>query len=202
MTFDEIYTKVLEDFRRPDKEAQIKTKIKEAIHTAHTADRFQRDAVGFVTPSLTCGGVVGCYTIDVDTSLQNFRDLVSVQIMDESSGTAGVQLPFEDFPTASMDMFAIKRVPAVTQLGNSIQIRLGDTPGYLRKFYVQYLTFPVLTDPVPESWVMRHYPYLIVNKALASLFRSTGNAEQAAAKAQDAREQHLIMIENNLVLGR
>lgn len=202
MIFDEIYSKVLEDFKRPDKEAQIKTKIKEAIHTAHTADRFQRDAVGFVTSSLISGGVVGCYTIDTDTVLQNFRDLISVQIFDEATGTAGAELPLEDFPQASMDMFSIKRVPAVTQLGSNIQIRLGDTPGYLRKFYVQYLAFPVLSDPVPESWIMRNYPYLVINKALASLFRSTGNAEQAAAKAQDAMAQHLVMIENNLVLGR
>jgi len=202
MVFDEIYLKVLEDFKRPDREAQIKTKIKEAIHTAHTADRFQRDTVGFVTPELTCGGVTQCYSIDTDLALTNYRDIVSVQMYDDTVGMAGLELPLEDFPGASMDAFGIKKIPLVTQLGSNLQIRLGDNVGYTRKFYIQFLAFPVLTNPVPECWIMRNYPYLIINQALAVLFRATGNAEQASAKGAEAAAQRMILIENNLVLGR
>jgi hypothetical protein len=54
----------------------------------------------------------------------------------------------------------------------------------------------------PESWIMRNYPYLIIHDALARLYRTTGNAERAGASAQDAQDQRMILVQNNLVFGR
>ena len=202
MIFDDIYARVQEDFRRPDKESQVRTKIREAIHSAHNADRFQMDAIGIVTSSLVCGGVTNCYAIDTSTVLPNFRDLISVQLYDETSGLASTEVELEDFPQATIDIYKLPRIPTVTQLGNSIQVKLGDTAGTSRKFYIQYLTFPVISDPVPESWIMRNYPFLIINDALARLYRTTGNAEQAGAKAADAEAQRRSLVSNSIVLGR
>jgi len=202
MIFDDIYARVQEDFRRPDKEAQVKTKIREAIHSAHTADRFQMDAIGIVTSSLVCGGVTNCYAIDTSVVLPGFRDLISVQFYDETTGLAAAEIELEDFPQATIDIYKFARIPTVTQLGNSLQVKLGEVAGTSRKFYIQYLTFPTISDPVPESWIMRNYPFLIINDALAKLYRTTGNAEQASAKAAEAEVQRRSLVSNSIVLGR
>jgi len=202
MIFDDIYARVQEDFRRLDKEAQVKTKIREAIHSAHTADRFQMDAIGIVTSSLVCGGVTNCYAIDTSVVLPGFRDLISVQFYDEITGLAAAEIELEDFPQATIDIYKFARIPTVTQLGNSLQVKLGEVAGTSRKFYIQYLTFPTISDPVPESWIMRNYPFLIINDALAKLYRTTGNAEQASAKAAEAEVQRRSLVSNSIVLGR
>ena len=201
MTYNEIFAEVMLLFKRPDKADDVKAKIKEAIHRAHTTDRFARDAVEAVTDSLVCGGARSSYGI-VTSNFANFRDLISVQLYDEASGVAGKELELDPFPSASMDSFGVKRVPSVMQIGDAVQVSLGDAPGNTRKFFVTYLVYPSLVDPIPESWIMRNYPYLIIHDALARLFRTTGNAERASASARDAEDQRMILVKNNLILGR
>ena len=201
MTYNEIFAEVMSFFKRPDKADDVKAKIKEAIHRAHTTDRFMKDAVEAVTDALVCGGVRSSYGI-VTSSFANFRDAVSIQLYDETSGTAGVELPLNDTVEASMDSYGVKRIPSVMQIGDVIQVALGDTPGSVRRFVFCYLEYPTLTDPIPESWIMRNYPYLIIHDALARLYRTTGNAERAGASAQDAQDQRMILVQNNLVFGR
>ncbi len=201
MTYNEIFAEVMSFFKRPDKADDVKAKIKEAIHRAHTTDRFMKDAVEAVTDALVCGGVRSSYGI-VTSTFANFRDAISVQLYDETSGTAGVELPLNDTVEASMDSYGVKRIPSVMQIGDVIQVALGDTPGRVRRFVFCYLAYPTLTDPIPESWIMRNYPYLIIHDALARLYRTTGNAERAGASAQDAQDQRMILVQNNLVFGR
>lgn len=201
MTYNEIFAEVMSFFKRPDKADDVKAKIKEAIHRAHTTDRFMKDAVEAVTNALVCGGVRSSYGI-VTSSFANFRDALYVQLYDEIAGAAGRELELDHGIEASMDMFGVKRIPSVMQIGDVIQISLGDTPGTVKRFVFGYLTYPSLVDPIPESWIMRNYPYLIIHDALARLYRTTGNAERAGASAQDAQDQRMILVQNNLVFGR
>ena len=202
MVFSELCTEVQAMFRRPDKQALVESKVKEAIHAAHTRDKFQRDVVEFSSPSIVCGGVRNAYTLNMaDLGAQRFRSLVSVQLLDSNTGLAGNEIVIEDFPQASFDMYGVSKAPCVTAIGDSIIIELGDAAGYVRKFYVLYVAFPSLTSPIPESWIMRDFPYLIISDALARLYRITGNAEQAGAARMDAEEQMRRLVESALVLG-
>jgi hypothetical protein len=72
----------------------------------------------------------------------NFRDAVSIQLYDETSGTAGAELPLNDTVEASMDSYGVKRIPSVMQIGDVIQVALGDTPGSVRRFVFCYLAYP------------------------------------------------------------
>ena len=202
MTFDELYAAVQDSFKRPDKAALVKQKLKEAILAAHRFDRLSRDVKAYITPAIVCGGPVNSYDFDT-TTIPRFRDLVSVQIYDNVSGVAKTELAMTDFPDASMDTLGTWRPRGVMLLGDTLQMRLRDTAGSLKQFYIQYLVDPdVITDPVPESWIMRKYPYLLVDMALGSLWRSTGNAERAGAAAADAQIKKAEIIQHELVLGR
>jgi len=202
MIFTELCSEVQAVFRRPDKQAVVESKVKEAIHAAHVRDKFQRDVEQYSTPSIVCGGVRSAYIISLSAvSLPRFRSLVSVQLLDSNTGLAGKEIPIEDFPQASFDMYGLSRVPCVTAIGDSLIIELGDAVGTSRQFYLLYVAYPLLVSPVPESWIMRDFPYLIIHDALARLYRTTGNAEQASAARMDAEEQMQKLVESALVLG-
>ena len=202
MTFNELCAEVQAMFRRPDKQALVESKVKEAIHAAHTCDKFQRDVVEFISPSIVCGGVRNAYTLNMSSlGAQRFRSLVSVQLLDSNTGLAGNEIVIEDFPQASFDMYGVLRAPCVIAIGDSIIIELGDAPGTIRKFYVLYIAFPSFIAPIPESWIMRDFPYLIISDALARLYRITGNNEQAGVARTDAEEQMRRLVESALVLG-
>ena len=202
MTFNELCAEVQAMFRRPDKQALVESKVKEAIHAAHTCDKFQRDVVEFTSPSIVCGGVRNAYTLNMSSlGAQRFRSLVSVQLLDSNTGLAGNEIVIEDFPQASFDMYGVLRAPCVIAIGDSIIIELGDAPGTIRKFYVLYIAFPSFIAPIPESWIMRDFPYLIISDALARLYRITGNNEQAGVARTDAEEQMRRLVESALVLG-
>ena len=202
MIFSDLCAEVQAVFRRPDKQAVVESKVKEAIHAAHTRDKFQRDVVEFSSPSIVCGGVRNAYTLNLaDLGAQRFRSLVSVQHLDSLTGLAGNEIAIEDFPQASFDIYGMSKAPRVIAIGDSLIVDLGDAAGTSRKFYILYVAFPLLTAPVPESWIMRDFPYLIIHDALARLYRITGNAEQAGAARMDAEEQGRKLVESALVLG-
>ena len=202
MTFNELYTAVQDSFKRPDKQALVTTKLKEAILAAHRFDRFSRDVQSFITPALISGGPANSYDLDTAT-ISRFRDLVSVQVYDDVSGTAKTELSLTDFPDASMDTLGMWRPRGVMLLGDIVQIRMRDAAGTLNKFYVQYLVDPdIATDPVPESWIMKRYPFLLIDLALSGLWRSTGNAERAGAASADAQIKKQELVQLELVLGR
>lgn len=202
MNFAELLAAVQDSFKRPDKLTLVTLKLKEAILAAHRFDRFSRDCTSLITPTLVSGGPANSYDLDIDT-IPRFRDLVSVQVYDEISGTAKTELSLTDFPDASMDTLGMWRPRGVILLGDTVQIRLQDTAGSMNKFYIQYLVDPdISTEPVPESWIMKRYPFLLVDLTLAALWRSTGNAERAGAASADAQVKKSELIQHELVLGR
>lgn len=202
MIFSELYTAVQDSFKRPDKEVLVKNKLKEAILAAHRFDRFSRDVTSLITPTLLCGGPAASYDLDT-TTIQRFRDVVSVQIYDDTAGIAKTELSLTDFPDASMDTLGMWRPRGVMLLGDQLQIRLQDAVGTGKQFYIQYLSDPdITTDPVPQSWVMKRHPFLLVNLTLAGVWRSTGNAERAAAATADAEINKAELVKHELVLGR
>lgn len=202
MTFNELYTAIQDSFKRPDKQALVELKLKEAILAAHRFDRYSRDVKSLITPVLISGGPANSYDLDTAT-IPLFRDLVSVQVYDDVSGVAKTELSLTDFPDASMDTLGTWRPRGVMLLGDIVQIRMQDTAGSMRKFYIQYLSDPdIATNPLPESWIMKRHPFLLIDLALSALWRSTGNAERASAASADAQMKKLELTQQELVLGR
>lgn len=201
MNFATILAEVQSEFRRPDKVDLVKSRIKEVILSCHNFDKFKEDVLSYTTATLYSDAAMGCYSIDT-SSLTRYRDVVSVQEVDVVTGKIGKSFDILGFPHPNYDVTGLFANTGVVQLGSALQIRLNEAQGTARKFYVQYLTDPdISSDTPPETWLMRSCPYLVVHATLASLWRSTGNAERASAATADAREQRMSLIKKHLVLG-
>lgn len=175
MTFAEMQAEVLSITRRPDLIPRIQSAIKAATLKVHHSDFFYKD---LVEVPIEFTEIIPIQNFVPSEVLPTFRKVKYIRAW--RGGIDGTPGPFLEHIQIenSIDSYNYIKDNVFYMAGTNLQIR--SNPPVHRVLFGAYL-HPTIT-PIEEykSWVAEEYPYAIIYEASRTIFRSIGQAEQAA----------------------
>lgn len=189
MNFAELLAEVYTLTNRPDLVAETKLAVKAATLKAHQSDYFYKDL--FET-GITFSTADYIQSLDYRELLPRYRALKYIRKSD-AAGALGDFLSVIT-PALALDRYGSQRADVCYTAGALIQIKSSTSLQYI--LFGCYLN-PNITEAGYSSWIALDHPYAIVYEAATTLFKTTGQDEQASVYQRLAKEQFdLIKVSN------
>lgn len=182
MNFSEVVQEVVNITKRPDKLAEIRTQVNAAINFCCIEIEFGRDLEEVLYPLSDPSAYIHSIPL---TEFIRWRKFCYIKAP-SSKHCLQQRDPDKIFEAGkeARDVFYIA--------GNEVKISLCATSPSLIIGYFRYP--PVLTDSSPDFWLLEVSPYMIIDKACASIFLGVGNNTEASS--------HLVSFNNAFTSAR
>jgi len=192
MNFSELCAEVYTITQRPDKVAETESAVKSATLKAHQSDFYFKDifesGIVFSTSEFV-------QNLDYRALLPRWRAIKYLRKYDNTSGTPGKFLDLIQ-PEEVLDRFKIQKQDVFYLAGAYIQINSATQEQYyLFGCYLQ----PDINKDTYDSWIALDHPYAIIFDAAATVFKTIGKDEEAAAYRGLVGEQMLLLKASNIL---
>lgn len=181
MNFNNILSYVLSITDRPDKTAAATLKINEAIGFFTSSADFARDLIEVTIPIVTLDGIIN---LDLnDTSyFTRFRKFAYIK-------SPGTKKYLDPITPDRVFLEGRERLDCYYLAGTNVICRVCSPQTSL---LVGYFSYPMqLSSSEPNHWMLDVAPYMVINKAAASIFRDIGDDQSAKQKDNEANLQFL-----------
>ena len=166
MNFTDIVNEVISITKRPDKVSDIRRAVNSAISDACLGTNFARDH-DELSVSISSSAYTGNVAL---TSLARFRKVDYIL-------PSGYRKPIcSTDPKAVFDS-GIEQTDRYYISGDQINYSLSALSSSLKIGYFRYP--PILTDASPDFWLLEAAPYMIIDKAAATIFANIGDDSSA-----------------------
>lgn len=192
MTLTELQQEVYTITNRPDLVAETLAAVRSATLKSHQLDFFPKDIheTGISFP-------VASYLqqIEYRTILPRWRALKYLRKTTSLGSDTGPFFTVLSIPEMTVDDYGVNRNDVCYLAGAVIQVRSSTQFQYaLLGCYLN----PDITVSGYSSWVAMDHPFAIIYEAAATVFRMTGDMEQAGAFMRLAADEQLILRNTNI----
>ena len=178
---------------RPDRVNETASAIRSATLKAHQSDFYWKDLVevglDFGAPSYT-------QSLDYRSIFPLWRALKYMRKYDPTT-TPGTPGKFLDIivPENVLDRYQVQKQDICYMAGAYLQTNSSTQDEY---YLLGYYANPNITDTGYNSWVALDHPYMIIYDAAATVFKSIGKDEEAAAYRALLSEQLAMLQASNI----
>lgn len=178
MNFTEIVAEVVDMTKRPDKIVAIRKAVNQALTYACTQTNFARD---LQERSIAINASQYAQNIALSEFVR-FRKFCYIKPDNRNCYVK---------PLEADKIFAkgIEMLDKYYIAGNQVNFKLSALAPNLLVGWFAYP--PVLTDAAPTHWLLDIQPYMIIDKAAATVFKDIGDDQSASKKNDDFKEQYL-----------
>jgi len=173
MDFTAVVNEVIAITKRPDKISDIRREVNKAVNFfcigADFAFDLEEESYA-ISPAAYAGN------IDL-TTLTRFRKFAYIRPTDRKKYVAHLT-PDKVFAQGkeAVDVYYIAGTQANFKVCHEVS-----------SFYIGYFKYPaVLTDDAPDFWLLDLSPYMVIDKAAASIFRNIGDDASATRHDKEA----------------
>lgn len=192
-----IVTDVMTLVNRPDLEGEIEIAVKSATRYAHFTDFYPRD---LATKIESFPSICNQIQLDVQSLFPRLRGFSTVRLLDVN------QQPIEK---PGIELVEIGDVydPSYRTLKNNIAYLAGTSLNVrssvsMAGLIVEYFQAPHSRGPLYNSWIAQLYPEVIIYKAAAEVFVSSGNAEKATNYMKTVENLMIPQLKANFLLSQ
>lgn len=179
MNFNDALSYVLTITKRPDKVSEASLKINEAIGFFTASAEFARDLIEITIPVTTTDGIINLDLTD-PTYFTRFRKFAYIK-------APGVKKYLDPVTPDRVFLEGKERLDCYYLAGTNVICKVCSPQTSLLVGYFSYA--PNLSTTNPSYWMLDIAPYMIVNKAAASIFRDIGDDQSAKQKDSEANMQ-------------
>lgn len=192
MTLTELIAEVYTLTGRPDRVAETSLAIRAATLKAHHSDYYYKD---MFEVGLAFDASLAVQELDYRSIIPLWRSLKYLRKYDFVNNVPGTVLRVI-VPEEIFDAYSLEKSNICYVGGYYVQIKSSDP----QQYYILgcYLS-PNVTTASYSSWIALDHPYVIVMDAAATVFKSIGKDEEAAAYRTLVAEQILMLKMSNVI---
>ena len=191
MTLAELIAEVYTITGRPDRTAETSLAVRSATLKAHQSDYYYKD-IYEIGVAFTASATL--QDLDYRNLIPRWRSLKYLRKYDFVNSAPGKQLDII-LPEQIFDRYSTQKSDICYVAGAYVHINSADAQQYyLLGCYVN----PTITDSEYSSWIAQDHPYAIIYDAAATVFKSIGKDEEAAAYRSLLAEQISMLKMSNI----
>jgi hypothetical protein len=196
MTLNEIHAVLLARTRRVDRSDELRTSIRKAIRTVHSAAYFPQD---IVEEAVQLGSAFTDFKVPRPPRM---RKLTIAAPLDAQGRP--VRLPTKDnayelVDSADViDSFHQRRSNICYMAGNAIVFK---SSSGVSNLYLSFYALPEVSDNNLETWIMRDYEGIIIDATLSDFYLVLGQEQLAATHKREMLMQLQSIINDHVSTG-
>lgn len=191
MKLDDIVAAVLERTRRVDKSNEIKTAVRKAIRTVHTAAYFPMDVV---EEEVDLNGVYSTFKIPLPPRIRKFIAVAPLTVHGQPMQITTIDNTYDYVtPTDVINSFYERKSDIYYVAGTVLSIKSSVGAA---KLYVSFYALPEVSDGDLETWLMRDHESAFIDAALSDFYLSIGRDKQAASHKNEMLMQLRAIIDD------
>ena len=191
MTLAELLAEVYTITGRPDRTAETSLAVRSATLKAHQSDYYYKD---IYEVGVDFGTSLAIQDLDYRNILPKWRALKYLRKYDYVNSAPGKELDII-LPEQIFDRYSTQKADICYVAGAYIHINSSDAQQY---YLLGCYLNPDITDAGYNSWVALDHPYIIILDAAATVFKSIGKDEEAAAYRNLVAEQIAMLKMSNI----
>lgn len=181
MNFNEVLAYVLDITKRPEKISEASLKINEAIGFFTSSAEFTRDLIEISIPVTTTNGIINL-DLTNPTYFTRFRKFAYIK-------SPGAKKYLDPVTPDKVFLEGRERLDCYYLAGTNVICKVCSPQTSLLVGYFSYA--PQVSPSNSAYWMLDVAPYMIINKAAASIFRDIGDDQSAKQKDSESNLQFL-----------
>lgn len=186
MTLEEIHAYLLTRTRRVDKSAELRTSVRKAIRTVHTAAYFPID---IVEEEVDLGGMHTTFKIPLPPRVRKFLNIAPLDVNGHPIAITTPDNTYEHVEATDIINSHFERKSDIYYVAGGTLTVKGSVGA--SRLFVSFYALPEVSDNNLETWLMRDYETVFIDAALADFYSQVGQQQLAA----NARQEMMIALQ-------